>query len=255
MTDTPAIQNTTTDTISPALLRIQGVRKAFSGTTVLDGISFTLEHPQAVALLGANGAGKSTLMRILAGFLPADDGTVQIAGTDLARNPEAARHHLGYLPESAPFHAGFRVSEVLHFAAEAQGLHGKAAQDAVDSALEECSLTQVASRICDQLSKGYRRRLGLAQALVHRPGLLMLDEPTDGLDPLQKDSARKLLKALGKKHALLLSTHLLEEVPLVCDRVLMLQHGRLVYDGAVPGDLEKLFFSEKGERRKEEGGS
>lgn len=240
MSDTPATRNAPGAAAPP--LQVQGIRKAFSGATVLDDVSFTLERPQAVALLGANGAGKSTLMRILAGYLPADDGAVQIAGVELSCAPENARHHLGYLPENAPFHTGFRVSEVLHFAAQAQGLRGKAAQAAVDSALEECSLVQVATRICDQLSKGYRRRLGLAQALVHRPRLLMLDEPTDGLDPIQKSSARQLLRSLGQKHALLLSTHLLEEVPLVCDRVLMLRHGRLVYDGPVPDDLEGLFF-------------
>ncbi len=223
-------------------LTVQGISKAFAGIPVLQDISFSLEAPQVVALLGANGAGKSTLMRILAGILPPDGGTVSVAGHSLEEEPEQARRNLGYLPETAPFLSGFRVEELLHFTAQAQGLRGTAELQARETVLADCGLSSMAHRICDHLSKGYRRRLGLAQALIHRPPLLMLDEPTDGLDPIQKNAARTLLRQLGRRHALLLSTHLLEEVPLICDRVLMLQGGRLVYDGPVPQDLEKRFL-------------
>ncbi|MGN0866211.1 MAG: ABC transporter ATP-binding protein [Oligosphaeraceae bacterium] len=225
-----------------APLNVRGIAKAFAGVPVLQGISFSLEKPQVVALLGANGAGKSTLMRILAGILPPDAGTVEVAGHSLEAEPELARRNLGYLPETAPFTSGFRVKELLRFTARAQGLRGAAEAQALETVLTDCGLSTMDRRICDQLSKGYRRRLGLAQALIHRPPLLMLDEPTDGLDPIQKNAARALLRQLGARHALLLSTHLLEEVPLICDRVLMLQGGRLVYDGPVPQDLEKRFL-------------
>lgn len=227
---------------APLPLQVKGLSKAFAGMPVLRQISFSLDRPQVVALLGANGAGKSTLMKILAGFLPPDEGTVEIGGFSLEREPERARHCLGYLPENAPLQAGFRVDELLHFTAQAQGLRGEEERAARKNALAECGLEGVARRLCDQLSKGYRRRLGLAQALLHRPPLLMLDEPTDGLDPIQKQSARALLRHLGTRHALLLSTHLLEEVPLICDRVLMLRDGRLAYDGPVPQDLESRFL-------------
>ncbi len=223
-------------------LEVRGLRKGFSGVTVLHEISFAIEKPQVVALLGTNGAGKSTLMRTIAGYLPADAGSIRIGGVALEEAPEVARHAMGYLPENAPSYTGFRVREALRFTAEAQGLRGRAAAAAVEAAIQECALEAVADRICDQLSKGYHRRLGLAQAMVHRPPLLMLDEPTDGLDPIQKNAARALLKNLGEKHAVLVSTHLLEEVPMICDRVLMLKDGKITYDGPVPGDLEAKFL-------------
>lgn len=226
-------------------LEVTGLVKGFSGVPVLENVSFSLDGPQVVALLGANGAGKSTLMRLIAGFLPPDGGNVKIDGVSMEEDPESAKRSLGYLPENAPSHSGFRVREALAFMAEAYGLGGKAVQDAVDSVISECSLEKVADRICDQLSKGYHRRLGLAQALIHRPRLLMLDEPTDGLDPVQKASARELLKSLGKCHSVLVSTHLLEEVPLVCDRVIILRDGGIKYDGPVPEDLERRFLEAK----------
>lgn len=226
--------------VSP--LVVQGVRKGFVGVTVLHEISFAIDKPQVVALLGTNGAGKSTLMRTIAGYLPADAGSICIGGVSMETSPELARHAMGYLPENAPAYTGFRVREALKFTAEAQGLRGKAVVEAVESAIRDCALEAVADRMCDQLSKGYHRRLGLAQALVHRPPLLMLDEPTDGLDPIQKNAARTLLKNLGEKHAVLVSTHLLEEVPIICDRVLMLKDGRITYDGPVPSDLEAKFL-------------
>lgn len=226
-------------------LEVKGLSKSFAGVSVLEKVSFTLDGPQVVALLGANGVGKSTLMRLIAGFLPPDEGAITIDGVSMVKKPEEARKALGYLPENAPSHSGFRVREALAFTAAAYGMRGAALKDAVEAVITECSLEKVADRICDQLSKGYHRRLGLAQALVHRPRLLMLDEPTDGLDPVQKASARELLKRLGSRHAVLVSTHLLEEVPLICDRVIMIRDGGVRYDGPVPADLEKRFLADK----------
>lgn len=229
---------------NPAL-EVTGLSKGFSGVPVLDKITFKIEGPQVVALLGANGVGKSTLMRLVAGFLPPDDGTIAINGISTDSNPSEARKYLGYLPENAPSHSGFRVIEALSFTASAYGLKGTALKNAVEAVIAECSLEKVADRICDQLSKGYHRRLGLAQALVHRPRLLMLDEPTDGLDPTQKASARELLKRLGRCHSVLVSTHLLEEVLLICDRVIIIKDGGIRYDGPVPSDLEERFLDAK----------
>ena len=227
-------------TTAPAL-QITHVSKRFAQRTVVDDLSLTLEGPQVVALLGLNGAGKTTLMRLVAGFLPPDNGAIAIDGHPLDTDGLRARAALGYLPENAPVHAGLRVSESLDFTAAMHGLRGPAARTAIDEAVRQCQLTPVLDRMTTQLSKGYRHRLGLAQALLHHPKLLVLDEPTDGLDPLQKQATRELIRQLGQICAVLVSTHLLDEVPQICSRVLIMDKGRLAFDGPVPSDLHGRF--------------
>ena len=224
----------------PALL-LQYVSKRFATQTAVADLSLEIHAPQVVALLGPNGAGKSTLMRLIAGFLPPDAGTISIAGHPLASEDRLARAELGYLPENAPIHPGLRVNETLAFTAAMHGLDGVEAKRAIDTTIQQCQLAPVLHRLANQLSKGYRHRLGLAMALIHQPKLLILDEPTDGLDPIQKQATRELIRQLGKNCAILISTHLLDEVPQICDRILMMNHGHLVYDGPVPDVLPESF--------------
>ena len=225
---------------APAL-QLQHLAKRFGKRTVVDDISLEIDGPQVVCLLGPNGAGKSTLMRLVAGFLPPDAGSISIAGHPLETAGLAAREALGYLPENAPIHPALRVSETLDFAAAMHGLTGKAAKEAIAEAVRQCQLEPVLTRIASQLSKGYRHRLGLAQAMLHHPKVLILDEPTDGLDPAQKKGTRALLRQLGEHSTVLVSTHLLDEVPEIGSRVLMMANGRLVYDGKLPADLAATF--------------
>ena len=226
--------------MTPAL-QLQNVSKSFGKLSVVSGVSLQLVGNQVVALLGPNGAGKSTLMRLIAGFLPADAGDVRVDGHSLEREALLAKSSLGYLPENAPVHPGFRVSEALAFTASMHGLSGAAARTAVADAVEQCQLGEVRHRLANQLSKGYRHRLGLAQAILHHPRLLVLDEPTDGLDPVQKMATRQLIRTIGESCTVLVSTHLLDEVPELCSRVAMMAKGRLVYDGEVPDDLPAVF--------------
>ena len=225
---------------APALL-LQHLTKRFGKLTVVDDISLEIQGPEVVCLLGPNGAGKSTLMRLITGFLPADAGSVTIAGHSLEQAGLAAREALGYLPENAPVFSALRVNEVLSLFASMHGLSGKNAEDAILEAVQQCQLEPVMNRLTSQLSKGYRHRLGLAQAMLHHPQVLILDEPTDGLDPAQKKSTRALLRKLGEHSTVLVSTHLLDEVPEICNRVLMMAHGRIVYDGEIPADLTATF--------------
>ena len=180
-------------------------------------------------------------MRLITGFLPPDSGEIAICGISLERFPAKARGNLGYLPENAPLFQRMRVTEALDFAAEIHGLTGAARRSAVDRAVALCELEAVLPRLCDQLSKGYRHRLGLATALIHSPRLLVLDEPTDGLDPLQKEAARGMISRIAGECAVLISTHILDEVPGMCGRVLMMASGRIAYDGEVPENLPAAF--------------
>ena len=228
--------------MTPAALQVSRLTRRFGKTVAVDNLSLTLDGPQVACLLGPNGAGKSTLMRLVTGFLPADTGTIAIAGHDLATAPAAAHAALGYLPENAPTFPRMRVAEALAFCADMRGIPRRERADAIERALGLCELHEVASRLCDQLSKGFRHRLGLALAILHRPPLLILDEPTDGLDPAQKETARKLIRRLGEESAVLVSTHILDEVPDICDRVIILHQGKIVSDTPVPQNLPELFF-------------
>lgn len=208
-------------------IEAERLTKRFGGREVVSGVTFEVPTGGIVGFLGANGAGKSTTMRMLTGYLAADEGTARIAGIDVARYPAAARRHLGYLPEAASGFGVLSVVEFLEFCAEARGLVGSSRARAVSEVCERLDLGAVAARPIRTLSKGLRQRAWLAQALVHDPAVLILDEPTDGLDPMQKVELRALLRELARTKAVLMSTHILEEAEELCERIVFLREGRV----------------------------
>jgi ABC-2 type transport system ATP-binding protein len=210
------------------MIEVANLTKRYAGRTAVDDISFTVARGEIVGLLGPNGAGKSTTMRVLSGFMPASSGTVRVAGLDVFHDSVEARRHIGYMPENNPLYPEMRVREYLRFRARLKGLGGRRARERVTTVMEQCSLTDVSRRIIGQLSKGYRQRVGLADALVHEPDLVILDEPTIGLDPHQIRSVRTLIKSLGGRHTVLISTHILPEVEMMCGRVLIMFNGRVL---------------------------
>jgi ABC-2 type transport system ATP-binding protein len=210
------------------MIEVSNLTKRYAGRTAVDDISFTVTRGEIVGLLGPNGAGKSTTMRVLSGFMPASSGTVRVAGLDVFHDSVEARRHIGYMPENNPLYPEMRVREYLKFRARLKGLGGRHARERVTTVMEQCSLTDVSRRIIGQLSKGYRQRVGLADALVHEPDLVILDEPTIGLDPQQIRSVRTLIKSLGGRHTVLISTHILPEVEMMCGRVLIMFNGRVL---------------------------
>lgn len=210
------------------MIEVQDLVKRYAGHTALKGISFNVARGQVVGLLGSNGAGKSTTMRILSGFLPATAGTVRVAGLDIFSEAEEARRLIGYMPENNPLHVDMRVRDYLTFRARLKGLSRARTRDRVDVVLQRCDLTDVTRKIIGHLSKGYRQRVGLADALVHEPELIILDEPTIGLDPHQIRSVRSLIKSLAGSHTVLISTHILPEVEMTCGRVLIMYGGKIL---------------------------
>ena len=210
------------------MIEVSELTKRYPGRTAVNGISFTVARGEVVGFLGPNGAGKSTTMRMLSSFLPGTSGTARIAGFDVFHQPDEVRRRIGYMPENNPLHLDMRVREFLKFRARLKGLGWRRSRSRVDTVLQQCGLTEVQRRIIGQLSKGYRQRVGLADALVHEPDLIMLDEPTIGLDPHQIRSVRALIKELARKHTVLLSTHILSEVEMTCSRVLILNRGEII---------------------------
>jgi len=210
------------------MIEVQNLVKRYAGHTALKGISFNVARGQVVGLLGSNGAGKSTTMRILSGFLPATSGTVRVAGLDIFTQAEEARRLIGYMPENNPLHADMRVRDYLKFRARLKGMSRVAARERVDVVIQRCGLTDVTRKIIGQLSKGYRQRVGLADAIVHEPQLIILDEPTIGLDPHQIRAVRSLIKSLAGSHTVLISTHILPEVEMTCSRVLIMYGGKIL---------------------------
>lgn len=230
------------------LLQLQNVGRRLGGRTIVDGVTLALERGDVLGLLGVNGAGKSTTLRIIAGVLAPSAGRALFDGHDLGEEPVLARR-LGYLPETPPLYAELRVDEYLAFCARLRGIHGADAARAVDRVVERCSLGDMRRRLCGNLSKGYAQRTGIAQAIVHDPDLIVLDEPASGLDPVQAALIRELVCELGRDHAVVLSTHLLHDVTACCGRVAILHGGRLRHDGAMADltgqrevNLESLFF-------------
>ncbi len=213
------------------MIEVANLTKRYAGHTAVSNISFSVGHGEIVGLLGPNGAGKSTTMRILACYLPATSGTVRVAGLDVFKRSDEVRRRIGYMPENNPLHLDLRVREYLKFRARLKGLGWKASRGRVDTVMEQCGLTEVSRRIIGQLSKGYRQRVGLADALVHEPELIILDEPTIGLDPNQIRSVRQLIKGLAGAHTVLISTHILPEAEMTCNRMVIMYEGKILAAG------------------------
>lgn len=213
------------------VVRVEHLTKNFGTVRAVDDISFTIQSGEIVGFIGPNGAGKSTTMRVLTGFLTGDHGLVHVLGHDVTRDPLAVQRVIGYLPESNPLYTDMRVTAFLQFAAEIRGIEKAKRAAAVDRAIQLCALEPVVRKRIRELSKGYRQRVGLAQAVVHRPPVLILDEPTEGLDPNQRVVMRELIQGFANDGAtIILSTHILAEVERTCPRALMISKGRLVGD-------------------------
>ena len=213
------------------MIEVDSLTKQFGTKTAVDHLSFAVNKGEVLGFLGPNGAGKSTTMRMITGFFPPTSGDAKVCGISIVDRPAEAKTKIGYLPESAPLYRDMTVIGFLRFCAAIRGLSGSAKKDAVERAIETCSLASVAAQSIDTLSKGYRHRTCLAQALLHDPEVLILDEPTDGLDPNQKHEVRQLIKRLGKTKAILFSTHILEEVEAACTRAVIVDRGTIVADG------------------------
>jgi gliding motility-associated transport system ATP-binding protein len=209
------------------MIQVENLTKRYAGVTAIDNISFEVGKGEIVGFLGPNGAGKSTTMRILSGFMPATTGRAAIAGFDVFDQSLQARARLGYMPENVPLYTDMRVTEYLTYRAGIKGVRGRRVKERVGEVKDLCNLNDVENRLIGTLSKGYRQRVGLADALVHDPDLLILDEPTIGLDPNQIRQVRELIKNLGKRHTVLLSTHILPEVEMICSRVLIIHRGKI----------------------------
>ena len=222
-----------------AMIEVTNMTKRYAGRTAVAGISFTVARGEIVGLLGPNGAGKSTTMRILSCFMPATSGTVRVAGFDVFHQSDEVRRRIGYMPENNPLYPEMRVREYLKFRARLKGLGWRRSRERVTTVMEQCGLTEVGRRIIGQLSKGYKQRVGLADALVHEPELIILDEPTIGLDPHQIRSVRQLIKSLATKHTVLISTHILPEVEMMCGRVLIMLDGK-IRAADTPDNLQSL---------------
>ena len=213
------------------MIEVQNLTKRYPTRVAVDDVTFSVQSGEIVGFLGPNGAGKTTTMRVLTGFLPPTAGAARVAGHDVVARSREARASLGYLPESAALYPEMRVREYLSFRARLEGVPGPAVRERVGEAIERCLLAEVADRKVENLSKGFRQRASLAGALVHQPPVLILDEPTVGLDPVQIIRIRETIRALGKERAVLLSTHILQEVDAICDRILIIVRGRIVAEG------------------------
>ena len=220
------------------MIEIKNLSKHFGPKVAVDNLSLVVQKGEVLGFLGPNGAGKSTAMRMITGYLPPTLGTVSVGGSDIVDFPNEAKKRIGYLPESAPLYADMTVSSFLHFAAELRGMRGEAKKAAVERAIATCFLQKVRHQSLDTLSKGYKHRTCLAQAIIHDPEVLILDEPTDGLDPNQKDVVRQLIKEMGKTKAIIFSTHILEEVEACCSRAIIIDQGKIVADGT-PDELRR----------------
>ena len=216
-------------------IRAEHLVKYYGRRRVVDDLSFTLESGCVLGFIGPNGAGKTTTMRMICGILRPTSGRVFIDSVDLASDPVRARQGLGYLPENAPLYGNMTVHSFLSWCGSMRGLSGSGLQTALDRVMEECSLREVAREEIEALSKGYRRRVCLAQSIIHLPSVLVMDEPTDGLDPNQKREIRSLIRSMREHCAIIVSTHILEEIDAVCDSVLAICSGRQVFSGSVAG--------------------
>lgn len=218
------------------MIDVHNLSKRYGRHTAVSDISFKVGRGKIIGFLGPNGAGKTTTLRMLTGYLPPSSGSAEVAGYDIFRQSIEARRKIGYMPENVPLYDEMRVREYLRYRAQLKGLKGRAARQNIGEAMDLCGLTQVRRKMIKTLSKGYRQRLGLADALVHKPELLILDEPTNGLDPNQIRSIRNLIKRLGENHTIMLSTHILHEVEMTCDHVIIIDEGKIKASGS-PSEL------------------
>jgi ABC-2 type transport system ATP-binding protein len=221
------------------MLEVKNLKKSFGDFEAVKGISFTVPKGEVLGFLGPNGAGKSTTMRMVTGFLPPSAGTAVICGHDISSDPIGAKKCLGYLPEAAPSYRQMVVEEYLRFIAEIRGFSGAEAKRRVDDVIARARLEVVARKTIETLSKGYRQRTAMAQAIIHDPQVLIMDEPTDGLDPNQKHTVREMIKEMSAEKAIVISTHILEEVDAVCTRAIVISGGEIKADGT-PAELKAL---------------
>jgi ABC-2 type transport system ATP-binding protein len=215
------------------MIEAAALSKYYHDFAAIDNVTFRIDRGEVVAFLGPNGAGKSTSMKLLTGYLAATSGTAKIAGYDMATDRIAGSTKLGYLPENGPLYPDMSPASLLRFFGEVRGLAGTYLKDRIAAVVELCSLGSVFNKPIGKLSKGYRQRVGMAQALLHEPEVLILDEPTAGLDPNQIHDVRETLRQIGKEKTILLSTHILQEVEAVASRVLFINEGRIVFDGTI----------------------
>ena len=227
------------------MIKIEHLRKSYGDFTAVKDISFSVQPGEVLGFLGPNGAGKSTTMKMITGFIRPTAGFVSIFNYDIEKAPVAAKSLIGYLPEGAPLYSDMPVSRFLHFIAQARGFTGDEKQQRVDRVVEQLALETVVNRSIDNLSKGFKRRVAIAQAIIHDPQVLILDEPTDGLDPNQKHQVRELIRGLSKEKMVIISTHILEEVAAVCTRAMIIAEGAIVAD-ATPAELESRSHYHRG---------
>lgn len=219
-------------------IKVQNLSKVYGTQRAVDNISFEVSKGEIIGFLGPNGAGKSTTMKILTGYIPATEGTAEVNGFDVNTAPMQVKAHIGYLPEHNPLYLDMYVKEFLDFAGSLYGLKGRTLQIKIDETIERVGLGLEKHKKIGQLSKGYRQRVGLAQALIHNPDVLILDEPTTGLDPNQLVEIRDLIKTVGKDKTVIFSTHIMQEVEAICDRVIIINRGKIVADGTL-SELKK----------------
>ncbi len=229
------------------MIEVRDLTKRYGDLLAIDRVSFTAQKGEIVGFLGPNGAGKTTTMRIITGFLPPTSGTVTVEGFDILENAHEVRKRIGYLPENPPLYLDMTVTSYLEFVGRIKGLSRAALPEAVDRAVQRCGLTEVTRRVLGHLSKGFRQRVGLAQALIHEPGVLVLDEPTIGLDPRQIREIRSLVKQLAGERTVILSTHILQEVVQICRKVVIIDEGRVVVEDQIENltrdmPLEEVFM-------------
>ncbi len=217
-------------------IKVQSLRKSFGPIHAVRGVSFDVQHGEVLGFLGPNGAGKSTTMKMITGFLEPTEGTVIVNGHDVLESPLAVKKTIGYLPEGAPAYGEMTVRSFLNFIADVRQLTGTNRSKRIDEVIDIINISNVVDQSIETLSKGYKRRVGLAQAILHDPNVLILDEPTDGLDPNQKHEVRNLIKDMSQNKAIVISTHILEEVDAVCSRAIIIASGELLFDGT-PAEL------------------
>jgi len=230
--------------MTEATLNAFDLSRQFGSNYAVRDVSFQLNQGEVLGFLGPNGAGKSTTMRMLTGNLAPSQGSVKICGIDIIENPKEAKALIGYLPEIRPLYKEFTVNEFLNIAARFHKVKSSYVHKAVEVAKDKCGLAHMSNRLIENLSNGYQQRVGIAQAIIHNPEIVILDEPTVGLDPIQIREIRKLIKEIGKKHSVILSTHILPEVEMVCDRVQMIDKGNLVFQGSIE-DLKQQRLGNK----------